>query len=95
MTASVVAALASGCIAMTGLIGANLFVTAMIGELNRKRRSENQIAYFGFTPWKTLRIFSEYRASYPAGRLHLYAWFSFAIAVAALLVVAVMLQVVG
>lgn len=91
MTTRAIVALVSLCVATTSVIGANLFVTAMIGELNRRRPNESQIAYFGFTPWKTLRVFSEYRASYPSGRLHVYAWCAFAVAVVALLVIAAIL----
>jgi hypothetical protein len=70
----------SFCIAMTGVFVGNLFLYMMIGEINRKRRDGDLVSYFGFTPPKTLRILDEYRRSYPDGRLHIYTWMAFALA---------------
>jgi hypothetical protein len=50
------------------------------GEINRKRRDGDLVSYFGFTFPKTMRIFDEYRRSYPDGRLHIYTWMAFALA---------------
>jgi hypothetical protein len=66
---------------MTGVFLANILVTAMIGEINRRRGDENLISYFGFTPPKTALIFQEYRRLYPSGRLHQYAIGAFALCV--------------
>ena len=74
--------------AMTGLFVANIFLTIMIGEINRKRPDGNLISYFGFAFTKMLRIFSEYRGSYPQGKIHLYSLLALALAVAGLIGVA-------
>jgi hypothetical protein len=55
---------------MTGLFAANLLVTKMIGELNRKRGDDEVVPYFGFTPFKLARVFDAYRQEYPSGRTH-------------------------
>lgn len=78
------------CVALSGVILANMFVLMMIGEINRKKEDGRLISYFGFTPPKTVQIFTEYRRSYPNGKLHIYALAVFAIAVIALIVVAVL-----
>ena len=76
-------------VAMTGVISANIFMTLMIGEINRKREDGKQISYIGFTPGKTLEIFGEYRRLYPNGKLHIYSRGMFAIGVLAFFVVVV------
>lgn len=78
------------CAALSGVILANMFVIMMIGEINRKREDGKLISYFGFTPPKVLRIFSEYRRSYPNGKLHICALAVFVIAMIALIVVGVL-----
>jgi hypothetical protein len=69
VNAKVITGTIAFCIAVTGVIVANMFMTMMIGEINRKRQHDRQVSYFGFTPFKTQRIFDEYRRSYPEGRL--------------------------
>jgi len=80
--------IASACAAMTGLILANMFLYMMIGEINRNRNEGNLVSYFGFAFPKMQRIFGEYRAKYPNGRLHIYALVAFAAAMIGLLGVA-------
>ena len=95
MSARVITGIISFCIAMTGLFSANMLLTMMIGEINRKRQDGNLVSYFGFTFPKMLRIFGEYRSSYPAGHLHMYALAAFAVAIMGLISVAVCLHIIG
>jgi hypothetical protein len=88
-------ALASFCIAMSGLFIANLFLTIMIAEINRKRQDGNMVSYLGFTFPKMLRIFKEYRALYPNGYAHVYSLTAFAFAMMGLISVAICLRIVG
>jgi hypothetical protein len=81
--------------AMTGMFLANMFLTMMIGEINRKRDEGNPVSYFGFTFPKMLRIFGDYRRSYPAGKLHVYALGAFGLAVLGLISVAVCLRILA
>ncbi|MCI0550106.1 MAG: hypothetical protein L0287_04055, partial [Anaerolineae bacterium] len=74
---------------------ANMFLMMMIGEINRKRQEGNLISYFGFAFPKMLRIFREYRSSYPDGKLHIYSLATFAIAMSALISVAVCISIIG
>ncbi|MFZ1973968.1 MAG: hypothetical protein WAU89_14050 [Candidatus Acidiferrales bacterium] len=85
----------SFCLALSGMVTANLFVTMMIGEINRKRQDGNLVSYFGFTFPKMQRIFREYRSSYPDGKLHFYALTAFAVAAICLVIVAVCLRIIG
>jgi len=78
------------CLALSGVISANMLVIMMIGEINRKREDGKLISYFGFTPPKTMRIFAEYRRLYPDGKLHIYALAVFALAMIALIIVGVL-----
>ena len=82
-------------VALSAIVLANLFLTMMIGEINRKRSDDNLVSYFGFTLPKMLRIFREYRRAYPTGKLHIYCLISFAISVSGLIVVAVCLRIIG
>jgi hypothetical protein len=77
------------CVAMTGVISANMFVLMMIGEINRKKEDGKPISYVGFTPPKTLQIFGEYRRLYPNGKLQVYSLGMFAIGMIALAVAVV------
>jgi len=95
MNVRVIVGITSFCVALTGVFLANTFVTQMIGEISRKRPEGALVSYFGFTFLKMLRVFNEYRASYPTGSLHMYASVSFAVAMAALLSVAVCLHIIG
>lgn len=58
----IVGMILSFCFAMSGAFLANMFLTMMIGEINRKRQGGNLVSYFGFTFPKVVRIFSEYRS---------------------------------
>jgi hypothetical protein len=95
MSARVIAGIILFCVAMTGGFLANMFIIMMIGEINRKRQEGNIVSYFGFTFPKTLRIFREYRSSYPNGKLHICWYASFALAVVGMIGVAVCLRIIG
>jgi hypothetical protein len=82
-------------LATTGLVVANMFLYAVIGEINGRKPAGERISYFGFTPGKMSRIFAEYRRIKPAGRLHVYAWGSFALAMISLLACAVCIGFFG
>ena len=71
MSTRIITGIISFCVALTGLFLSNLFLTMMIGEINRKRQDGNLVSYFGFTFPKVLRVFGEYRSSYPNGNMHL------------------------
>ncbi len=95
MSTRLVAAIISLCLVIIAGELANTFVIRMIGEINRKRKEGNLISPFWFTLNKVLRVFREYRALYPEGKLHLYAKISFAAAIIALIIVAVCLHIIG
>ena len=78
------------CLALSGVILANMFVIMMIGEINRKREDGKLISYFGFTPPNTMRIFDEYRRLYPNGNCTFYALAVFALAMIALIIAGVL-----
>ena len=79
------------CVATSGAILANLLVFMMIGEINRKKAEEDLISYFGVTQWKMTRIFRNYRALYPNGKLHIY----FGMAVGVMVICLVSLALIG
>jgi hypothetical protein len=85
----------SFCVFLTGMFLANMFLMMIIGEINRKRQEGDLISYFGFAFPKMLRIFREYRSSYPDGKLHTYSLAAFAIAMSALISVAVCISIIG
>jgi hypothetical protein len=85
----------SFCIAMIGLFTANVFQYMMIGAINRKRPDGDRVSYFGFTFFKNLRIFAEYRRLYPDGHLHVYTVTAGAIAFLGLAGAAVCSRVIG
>lgn len=87
--------IASFYVSMTGIFFANMFMVMMIGDVNRKRQDGDLISYFGFDFLKLARIFGEYRNSYPAGKVHIYALIAFAAALAGLIGVAVCLRIIG
>jgi hypothetical protein len=95
MSARAITGIISFCVTMTGLFLANMFLTMMIGEINRKRPDGSLASCFGFTFPKMVRIFAEYRSSYPNGKLHIYAWAAFALAMIGLISVAVCLHIIG
>jgi hypothetical protein len=95
MSGRVIAGLSSICVAATGLVAANILLTAMIGEINRKRSDENLVSYLGFTFPKVQRVVEEYRRSYPAGRLHIYTSIAFVLAIAALVAAGMALRIIG
>jgi hypothetical protein len=74
MSARIVVLIVSFCLALSGVVVGNVFLTAMIGEINRKRHDGDTVSYFGFQVAKTLQILHEYRTSYPGGALHIYWW---------------------
>jgi len=90
-----IAGIISFCFALTGLFVANILLVMMIGEINRKRQGAKLVSYIGFTFPKMLRIFSEYRSSYPAGRLHVYALLAFGLAILGLAGAAIGLGILG
>jgi hypothetical protein len=83
------------CLALTGTIFANRFLTIMIGEINRRRDEQSQISYFGFALPKMMRVFSEYRHWYPLGRYHICALLAFAIGVAGIIGAAIAIGMFG
>ena len=95
MSPRVITGIVSFCAAATGMVLANLFLTMMIGEINRKRQEGNLVSYFGFTYSKVRRIFIEYRRSYPSGALHLYASTAFAVAIVGLVITMVCIGIIG
>ncbi len=95
MSTRLVAAIISLCLVIIAGELANTLVIRMVGEINRKRGEGSPISYFGFTPNKVLRVFRDYRALYPEGKLHLHAKLSFAAAIIALIIVAVCLHIIG
>ena len=95
MSPRAVVGVISFCVIFTGLFLANMFLTMMIGEINRKRQEGNLVSYFGFTFPKMLRVFGEYRSSYPNGNIHVYALAAFFFAIVGLISVAVCLRIVG
>jgi tellurite resistance protein TehA-like permease len=95
MSTRVIAGIVSLCVVVTGLFLANMFLTMMIGEINRKRQDGSLVSYFAFTFPKMLRIFDEYRSSYPNGNMHIYALAAFAFAIIGLIGVGLSLHVIG
>jgi hypothetical protein len=91
----VITGIISFCFTLTGLFLANMLLIMMVGEINRKRQDETLVSYVGFTFPKMLRIFREYRTSYPNGKLHIYASAAFAFAMIGLVSVAVCLRIIG
>lgn len=74
---------------------ASMFTTMMIGEINRQRKEDNQISYFGYSPSKMLGIFSGCRRLYPNGRLRHYAIASIITAAVAIFIAAVCFNIIG
>lgn len=95
LSTRLITGIVSFCFALTGLFVANMFLTMMIGEINRKRHEEGLVSYLGFSFPKILRIFGEYRRSYPGGRMHVFALAAFVLALLGLITVAVCLRIVG
>ncbi len=85
----------SFCLVLTGLFVANMYLTMMIGEINRKRQENGLLSYLGFSFPKILRIFHEYRSAYPNGKMHVFALTAFTVAMLGLVGVAVCLCIVG
>ena len=80
---------------MTGVFLGGMFMIMMIGEINRKRQEGNLVSYFGFTFLKMLRIFREYRSSYPDGKLHIYYYAAVALMAIGFIGVAACLGIMG
>lgn len=87
--------LLSFCLFLTGLFVANMYLTMMIGEINRKRQEGTLVSYLGFSFPKVLRIFHEYRSAYPSGKMHVFALTAFTVAMLGLVSVAVCLRIIG
>lgn len=66
------AALMAFLVALTGCVWVIILSMMMVGEINRKKGDNEQIAYLGYGPTKMFRILAEYRMLYPLGRLHIY-----------------------
>lgn len=82
------------CALVTGLVVANMFTMAMIGEINRKRKNGETVSYIGFTPSKSLQIVREYKSLYPSGKLHVYARSAFGLAVVGIVVAAICIGII-
>jgi len=95
MSPAIVAGIILFGAAISAVFLTNLFVTMMIGEINRKRQESDLVSYFGFTFPKMLRIFREYRQLYRHGKLHIYAVVSFAFAMVSLVIVALCFRIIG
>jgi hypothetical protein len=95
MSTRVVSGIILLCVAISALFLTNLFVTMMIGKINRKRQEPEFVSCFGFTFPKMLRIFREYRRLYGGGKLHIHAVICFVIAMISLVIVAVCLHIIG
>jgi hypothetical protein len=95
MTSRLVAGIILFGISMTGVFLANIFLTMMIGEVNRKRPEGDLVSYFWFTGDKIFRIFREYRHEYPGGRVHIYTLGATALGFVGFLGVAVCLGIIG
>lgn len=76
---------------MAGTIMANVYTTRMFDAINRARRDEPPISPLGFTPWKAVRVYRDYRRLVPDGTLHVDRWVAFAVTAGGLLGVAVSL----
>jgi hypothetical protein len=73
---------------------ANVFQLMMITQVNRKRPKGDLVSYYGFTFPRMVRIFGEYRQSYPEGRLHIYSLTAFVVAMIGLVSFAVCFGIV-
>jgi hypothetical protein len=80
---------------MSSLFLANMFLTMMIGEINRKRQDGSLVSYSGFSGTKVLRICSEYHRSYPDGKVLIYAIGALSLAMIGLIGVAICLWIIG
>jgi len=95
MSARAIIGIVAFCLAGTGVFVGNMLTMAMIGEINRKRREDDLVSYFGFTPQKSLMIFREYRRIYPDGKLHIYEYLALAAAIGGMITVAVCARIIG
>jgi hypothetical protein len=95
MNARIVMFLISFAVMVSGLVSANMFIIMMVGEINRKRPEGDLISYFGYTVFKIVRIFEEYRRLYPNGKLHIFALLAFGMAVVGVISGAVFLGIIG
>ena len=82
------------CMGLAGCAVANVFLTRMVEAINRKRRAGDLVSPYGWTPSKMLRVFGEYRASYPDGTLHTYALRAFAFMMFCLIGLAFSLRII-
>jgi hypothetical protein len=75
MTTRLIIGLVSFCIAVAGVFTGNLLLIEVIGQIN-KLRPVTRAVPFTRTPFATMTIMEilrEYRRSYPASKLHIYA----------------------
>ena len=79
MSARLVVGIFAFCLALAGIVVANVFQVMMIREVNRRKQRRDLISYFGFTPFKSLGILEEYRDLYPRGRLHIFSFVAFGV----------------
>jgi hypothetical protein len=75
-------------------IVANVFLTRMVAAINRKRPDGDLVSPYGWTPSKMLRVFGEYRSSYPDGSLHKRMLIAIACMMICLISLAVSLQII-
>jgi hypothetical protein len=85
LTPRLIAGLVAFGLAATGAAVGTLLMSAMIEQVNRKKPDDERISDLGSPPFKTFRILDEYHRLYPAGRLRVYYWGSFAFAMISLL----------
>ncbi len=94
MSTRMIVGAAAFCVATSGAVLANMFLLMMVGEINRTKGVDAQESYFGYSPPKMLRVFREYRARYPDGRLAAYSAAAFALVVVSAIVFAVCIRVI-
>jgi hypothetical protein len=95
MSARIIIGIISFSVAMTGAFAANMFLIMMIREINRKRQDGNLVSYIGYTPFKIIRIFSEYRRLYPKGKLHVLTFAAIAVMFIGTVGAAIAFHVIG
>jgi hypothetical protein len=95
MSGRVITGIVAFCIAGTGVFVGNMLTMMMIGEINRKRREDDLVSYFGFTPGKARMIVREYRRLYQDGKLHIYSYLIVVAVIAAMMTVAVCARIIG
>jgi hypothetical protein len=95
MSARIIIGIISFSVAMTGAFAGNMFLIMMIGEINRKRQEGNLVSYIGYTPFKIIRVLSEYRRLYPNGKLHVLTFAAIAVMFIGTVGAAIAFHVIG